>query len=201
MHTVVSSVATAAMLVLYVLPNFRLSEGQVHALLWSVAVLVATVTPAAFIAYQRISRPVSRWIDLHHAGDPIPEAIRDAAFRSILTLPLQVTLTSLSMWLLCGTGVCIGLLWFEETSRFAIGVMFAAVLGTAAVTQVFGYVKLRRDVRSIREALTQALPDPARRAELAPSLSLSSKLTAATVSLVSAAVVMSVGMSQVQHQL
>ena len=198
MHTIVSSIATAALLVLYVLPNFRLSEGQVEALLWSVVVLIGTVSPAAFIAYRRISRPVSRWIDQHNAGGLISEEVRDAAFRSILQLPVQITLASLSMWILCGAGICIGQLWFEENSRFSIGVMFAALLGTACVTQVFGYVKLRRDVRLVREILAEQIADPIRRAELAPSFSISSRLTSATVSLVGAAVVMSVGMSQVQ---
>lgn len=117
-------------------------------------------------------------VPVRAALDAEPDRQRDErALRAALRAPLAVALSGFGWWALGGAFVAVGMgLRHPELRGYATSVMYASTLSAAAISVGFHFLLARRLLREAVATLAERVPDPDRRAQLAPRLALATKL-------------------------
>ena len=184
LHTSVFVLGAVAVISLYLTGLLRLSPGQWRGFAQIVAGALLVIFPLMILTHWRIFQRVRVCLDHRAAGTATPEELR-AGFAALSDFPRYWFVWGLGWWALGGAIVAAGMwLRYEGFGLFQAGVIVAATVSAAFVTDMYYYLTIKRQLEPARVALAADIGDPAARRALRRPVTLRSKLLASTTSLI-----------------
>jgi methyl-accepting chemotaxis protein len=183
-HTGLFVLAAVGVISLYLVGLLRLPAEQWRGFAALVAAALAVIFPAMILVHRGIFRRIQVCLDRRAAGGATPAELR-AGFAAIADFPRYWFVWGLAWWALGGTLVAAGMkLRYPDFGAFSAGVIVAATVSAAFITDMYYYLTIKRALEPARLALAADLGAPAERRALVPRVSLRSKLLAAMTSLI-----------------
>ncbi len=199
-RSAVSSLASTALIALYLVALLRLSPQQMATFVRVVAVSFVVLLIVSSVLNHRILQPLLQCLDRRAAGVATAEDLR-SGFAAASDVPRKNFLIGMAWWSYGGAQVGLAMaLLRPDLPRLSAWIMLAAAVSGGLVSMIFHFFLLKRTLDEVRAGLAMDLGDPDAREACVRSVPLAWKLAVSMSAITGVPLFFALLLGQVQSQ-